>query len=72
MKKFSDKLALKTPKIANALDDYTAKEYPHISFLKGDQFQVIDDSEFNYWRVIHMSTREVGLVPANLMETLEQ
>lgn len=71
-KQIPDKLALKTPKIACALDDFTAEAYPQISFLKGDQFQVLDDSEFNYWRVIHLATREVGMVPANLLEPLEQ
>lgn len=30
--------------------------------------QILDDKEFNDWRVIHLSTREVGLVPALLVE----
>lgn len=72
MTKISDKLELKTPKIANALDDYTAGAYPQLSFLKGDRFQVIDDFQFNYWRVINLTTREVGMVPANVMELIDQ
>jgi hypothetical protein len=45
------------------LFDYNASESIDISFKKGDRMEVIDDSEADWWRVKHLTTKEKGLIP---------
>lgn len=50
-----------------ALYNYTAREETDVSFVKGDRMEVTDDTETDWWRVIHLTTRQEGLIPWNFV-----
>lgn len=54
-------------RIVIALYNYTAREDTDVSFMKGDQMEVIDDTESDWWKVIHLTTRREGLIPWNFV-----
>lgn len=55
------------PRIVVALYNYTAREHTDVSFIKGDRMEVIDDTESDWWRVVHLGTRQEGLIPWNFV-----
>lgn len=57
----------RTNKIVVALYNYTARESTDVSFVKGDQMEVLDDSEPDWWRVLHLRTLQEGLIPWNFV-----
>lgn len=63
---------MKTPRIVSAVSDYTAQIEGEIDVLKGDRLQVIDDNMTGTWRVIHLATREIGLVPIYMIHDEEE
>ncbi|KAF2900764.1 hypothetical protein ILUMI_05417 [Ignelater luminosus] len=54
-------------RIVVALYNYTARDVTDVSFRKGDRLQVIDDSDGDWWTVIHLSTAQEGLIPGNFV-----
>ncbi|XP_026480723.1 tyrosine-protein kinase Src64B-like [Ctenocephalides felis] len=46
---------------------YEAREQSDVSFRKGDRMEVLDDSESDWWRVLHLTTRQEGLIPWNFV-----
>lgn len=54
-------------RIVIALYNYTAREDTDVSFVKGDRMEVLDDTESDWWRVIHLTTRQEGLIPWNFV-----
>lgn len=54
-------------RIVIALYNYTAREDTDVSFMKGDRMEVLDDTESDWWRVIHLTTRQEGLIPWNFV-----
>lgn len=54
-------------RIVVALYNYTAREETDVSFVKGDRMEVMDDTESDWWRVVHMTTRQEGLIPWNFV-----
>jgi len=54
-------------KIVVALYNYTARESTDVSFMKGDRMEVLDDSEPDWWRVLHLTTLQEGLIPWNFV-----
>lgn len=50
-----------------ALCDYTARANSDITFRKGDRMEVLNDSETDWWTVLHLTTRREGLVPVNFV-----
>lgn len=50
-----------------ALYNYTARDVTDVSFRKGDRLQVIDDSDGDWWTVIHLTTAQEGLIPGNFV-----
>lgn len=54
-------------RIVIALYNYTAREDTDVSFVKGDRMEVIDDTESDWWRVVHITTRQEGLIPWNFV-----
>lgn len=54
-------------RIVIALYNYTAREETDVSFVKGDRMEVLDDTESDWWRVIHLTTRQEGLIPWNFV-----
>lgn len=54
-------------KIVVATYNYRARQHDDVSFRKGDRMEVIDDSENDWWKVVHLETREEGLIPGNFV-----
>lgn len=54
-------------RIVVALYNYTAREDTDVSFVKGDRMEVIDDTESDWWKVQHLTTRQEGLIPWNFV-----
>lgn len=54
-------------RIVVALYNYTAREETDVSFVKGDRMEVLDDTENDWWRVVHITTRHEGLIPWNFV-----
>ena len=54
-------------RIVIALYNYNAREDTDVSFVKGDRMEVLDDTESDWWRVIHLTTRQEGLIPWNFV-----
>lgn len=54
-------------RIVVALYNYNAREETDVSFMKGDRMEVLDDTESDWWRVVHLSTRQEGLIPWNFV-----
>lgn len=54
-------------RVVKALCAYTARAESDISFRKGDRMEVLSDAETDWWRVLHLTTRREGLVPANFV-----
>ncbi|KAF3424684.1 hypothetical protein E2986_03761 [Frieseomelitta varia] len=54
-------------KIVVALYNYTARESTDVSFVKGDRMEVLDDSEPDWWKVLHLTTLQEGLIPWNFV-----
>lgn len=54
-------------KIVVALYNYKARENTDVSFRKGDRMEIKDDSESDWWKVIHLGTKEEGLIPWNFV-----
>lgn len=54
-------------RIVVALYNYTAREDTDVSFVKGDRMEVMDDTESDWWRVVHLTTRQEGLIPWNFV-----
>lgn len=57
----------KNRRLVVALYNYTAREETDVSFTKGDRMEVLDDTESDWWRVIHLGTRQEGLIPWNFV-----
>lgn len=55
------------PRIVVALYNYNAREHTDVSFVKGDRMEIIDDTESDWWRVVHLGTRQEGLIPWNFV-----
>jgi hypothetical protein len=56
-----------TRRIVIALYNYNAREETDVSFVKGDRMEVLDDTESDWWRVQHLTTRAEGLIPWNFV-----
>lgn len=56
-----------TRRIVVALYNYNAREETDVSFVKGDRMEVLDDTESDWWRVVHLKTRQEGLIPWNFV-----
>ncbi|KAI4486778.1 hypothetical protein M0804_006148 [Polistes exclamans] len=54
-------------KIVVALYNYTARESTDVSFVKGDRMEVLDDTEPDWWKVLHLTTLQEGLIPWNFV-----
>lgn len=54
-------------RIVVALYNYTARDVSDVSFRKGDRMEVIDDSDGDWWTVVHIAKREEGLIPGNFV-----
>lgn len=54
-------------KIVVALYNYEARDNNDVSFKKGDQMEVIDDSEGDWLIVVHLITKEKGYIPSNFV-----
>lgn len=54
-------------RVVVALYPYTAREETDVSFAKGDRMEVLDDTENDWWRVVHLTTRQEGLIPWNFV-----
>lgn len=54
-------------RVVIALYNYTAREDTDVSFMKGDRMEVLDDTESDWWRVCHLTTRQEGLIPWNFV-----
>ncbi|XP_056640398.1 tyrosine-protein kinase Src64B [Diorhabda carinulata] len=48
-----------------AMYNYEARDSQDVSFKKGDRMEVIDDSEGDWLKVIHLTTKEKGYIPGN-------
>lgn len=53
--------------MVKALCAYAARADTDISFRKGDRMEVLNDTEPDWWRVLHLTTRQQGLVPVNFV-----
>lgn len=58
---------LNARRIVVALYNYNAREETDVSFVKGDRMEVMDDTESDWWRVVHLKTRQEGLIPWNFV-----
>lgn len=58
---------LQRGRIVVALYNYTARDVSDVSFKKGDRMEVIDDSDGDWWTVVHLAKREEGLIPGNFV-----
>lgn len=56
-----------TRRVVVALYNYNAREDTDVSFVKGDRMEIIDDTESDWWRVIHLETGQEGLIPWNFV-----
>lgn len=65
-----DNPTLQTPKIVVALCDYQGQGEDELNFLEGDRLQVLDSSQ-SLWRVIHLTTREIGFIFPKFVEEEE-
>lgn len=54
-------------RVVVALYNYAAREDTDVSFVKGDRMEVLDDTESDWWRVVHITTRQEGLIPWNFV-----
>ncbi|XP_025836850.1 tyrosine-protein kinase Src64B [Agrilus planipennis] len=54
-------------RIVIALYNYTARDVTDVSFRKGDRMEVVDDSDGDWWTVLHLTTRQEGLIPGNFV-----
>lgn len=54
-------------RIVIAVYNYNARDITDVSFRKGDRMEVLDDSEGDWLTVLHLSTREEGLIPGNFV-----
>ncbi|XP_026481711.1 tyrosine-protein kinase Src64B-like [Ctenocephalides felis] len=67
----SDSPLLRQPsikrKIVTGIYSYEAREQSDVSFLKGDRMEVLEDWESDWWRVLHLTTRQEGLIPSNFV-----
>lgn len=54
-------------KVAVGLYDYIAQGSTEISFRKGDRMTVIVDRNPIWWKVIHVSSREMGWIPTSFV-----
>ncbi|CAG0884602.1 unnamed protein product [Darwinula stevensoni] len=54
-----------TGKIMVTLYSYSATVEEEISFDKGDKIEILDASENDWWRGLHLGTGEEGYVPRN-------
>lgn len=52
-------------KIVVGLYNYEARDNTDVSFKKGDRMEVIDDSEGDWFIVVHLLTKERGYIPSN-------
>ncbi|KAK4876844.1 hypothetical protein RN001_009350 [Aquatica leii] len=53
--------------IVIALYNYTARDSTDVTFRKGDRLQVIDNSDGDWWTVVHLGTGQEGLIPGNFV-----
>lgn len=54
-------------RVVKALCGYAARADTDISFRKGDRMEVLSDTEPDWWRVLHLTSRLEGLVPVNFV-----
>ncbi|XP_015587469.1 tyrosine-protein kinase Src64B isoform X3 [Cephus cinctus] len=54
-------------KIVVALYTYRARDSTDVSFVKGDRMEVLDDTETGWWKVLHLTTLQEGLIPWNFV-----
>lgn len=50
-----------------ALYNYTARDATDVSFRKGDRMEVVDDTDGDWWTVIHLANGQEGLIPGNFV-----
>ncbi|KAI9290642.1 hypothetical protein K502DRAFT_310289, partial [Neoconidiobolus thromboides FSU 785] len=58
--------------IIRAKGDYHARKSEELSFMKGDLFHVIGESDNDYYSVCNPLTNKVGLVPIDLFEIIKK
>ena len=51
--------------------DYDARTYEDISFKKGDQLEIINDTQGNWWYARSRSTKKEGYIPSNYVAKLK-
>lgn len=54
-------------KIVIALHNYQAHDVNDVSFRKGDRMEIIDDSDGDWWTVLHLTSGDKGLIPGNFV-----
>lgn len=54
-------------RIVVALYNYNARDATDVSFRKGDRMEIIDESDGDWWTVIHLTTNHQGLIPGNFV-----
>ncbi|XP_074642810.1 proto-oncogene tyrosine-protein kinase Yrk-like [Tubulanus polymorphus] len=72
--KFISRLDKPGKKIVIAQYDYDARTADDISFRKGDQMEVLDDRDQDWWKARHIQSGNVGYIPKNYIavaDTLE-
>ncbi|VEN55580.1 unnamed protein product [Callosobruchus maculatus] len=47
--------------------NYEARDSQDVSFKKGDRMEIIDDTEGDWLKVIHLITKEKGYIPGNFV-----
>lgn len=52
-------------RIVIAMYNYEARDSQDVSFKKGDRMEVIDDTEGDWLKVVHLITKERGYIPGN-------
>ncbi|CAH1959823.1 unnamed protein product [Acanthoscelides obtectus] len=54
-------------RIVVAMYNYEARDSQDVSFKKGDRMEIIDDTEGDWLKVIHLITKEKGYIPGNFV-----
>lgn len=50
---------------------YLAHDVGDLSFRKGDRMELLDDSDGDWWKVLHLATNQIGLIPGNFVAAAE-
>ena len=57
-------------RVVVALYTYQGSEFGDMTFTKGDQMEILDDTDPDWWVARHQTTGETGHIPRNYVALL--